>query len=153
MQDKMFYNLKSVSVCELFYTESIFNECLLCYLFISTYSVLQGSLSTVFWGKKSFCRRLLSIILQSFLSLYSFYLFLSLLPFLLQNLSLKQKVCIKTCNSHFDRKASILLVGLYYKMICLILANNLCSYKDLYGICFGFLVSRVSLTTFLQHRL
>lgn len=149
MQDNMFYNLKGVSVRELFYTECIFNECLLYHLFISTHSVLQRSFSTLFWGKKTFCRRLHSIILQSFLSLYSFHLFLSLIPFLFQNLSVKQKACIKMCNSHFDWKASILHVDLYYKMICLILANNLCSYKDLYGICFGFLLSRVSHTTFL----
>lgn len=150
----MFYNLKSVSVCELFYTESIFNECLLYHLFISTYSILQRSLSTVFWGKKILLQKITEHNTAVIFMYSVFFSTLSFSPTILTSKSLSKAESVhKNCNSHFDWKASILLFGLYYKMICLILANNLCSYKDLYGICFGFLLSRVSLTTFLQHRL
>lgn len=44
------------------------------------------------------------------------------------------------CSSHFDWKASVLLVGLYYKMICVLLANILYSCKELFGIHFGFFI-------------
>lgn len=72
--------------------------------------------------------------------LYTFHFFLFLLPFLWQNLSIKQEAQTEVCSSHFHWKASGLLLGLCCKMICWLLANVLYSYKEHFGIHFGLLI-------------